>query len=131
MALNAPKAQPYLASTRNTEVRQLVLGWIGLLDSLPQAPGKEGPACYRALWLLAFVAQTSQVDMISFLPHFLEGLFSILASENRNFRMEVSSWSLAGIADSLSVARPRHVWRASGATSNALLLTAQSGHSRP
>ena len=118
MALNAPKAQPYLASTRNTEVRQLVLGWIVLLDSLPQAPGKEGPACYRALWLLAFVAQTSQVDMISFLPHFLEGLFSILASENRNFRMEVSS-------------RPRHVWRASGATSNALLLTAQSGHSRP
>ncbi|CAE7202674.1 VAC14 [Symbiodinium sp. CCMP2592] len=48
----------------NPNVRQLVLGWIVLLDSLPQ------------------------VDMISFLPHFLEGLFSILASENRDFRMK-------------------------------------------
>ncbi|CAE7228830.1 VAC14, partial [Symbiodinium sp. CCMP2456] len=51
----------------NPNVRQLVLGWIVLLDSLPQ------------------------VDMISFLPHFLEGLFSILASENRDFRMKAQA----------------------------------------
>ncbi|CAE7191357.1 VAC14 [Symbiodinium natans] len=48
----------------NPNVRQLVLGWIVLLDSLPQ------------------------VDMISFLPHYLEGLFGILASENRDFRLK-------------------------------------------
>ncbi|CAJ1446748.1 unnamed protein product [Effrenium voratum] len=48
----------------NPSVRQLVLGWIVLLDSLPQ------------------------VDMIAFLPHYLEGLFGILASDNRDFRLK-------------------------------------------
>jgi len=48
----------------NPSVRQLVLGWIVLLDSMPQ------------------------VDMIAFLPHYLEGLFGILASDNRDFRLK-------------------------------------------
>ena len=29
-----------------------------------------------------------QVDMIAFLPHYLEGLFGILASDNRDFRLK-------------------------------------------
>lgn len=48
----------------NPSVRQLVLGWIVLLYSMPQ------------------------VDMIAFLPHYLEGLFGILASDNRDFRLK-------------------------------------------
>jgi len=46
----------------NNCVRQLVLGWIVLLDSLPQ------------------------VDMIAYLPQYLEGLFGILASNDRDIR---------------------------------------------
>ena len=30
----------------------------------------------------------AQVDMIAFLPHYLEGLFGILASDNRDFRLK-------------------------------------------
>ncbi|CAK9027241.1 Protein VAC14 homolog, partial [Durusdinium trenchii] len=58
----------------NPSVRQLVLGWIVLLDSLPQ------------------------VDMIAFLPHYLEGLFGILASDNRDFRMQAAGRARATIA---------------------------------
>lgn len=46
----------------NPFVRQLVLGWIVLLDSVPE------------------------VDMIAYLPQYLEGLFGILASDNRDVR---------------------------------------------
>eukprot|EP00439_Symbiodinium_sp_Y106_P085125 s465_g27.t1 len=74
----------------NPNVRQLVLGWIVLLDSLPQ------------------------VDMISFLPHFLEGLFSILASENRNFRMEAQACleSIWGHIQRSAVDRPERTQQA-------------------
>ena len=34
-----------------------------------------------------------QVDMIAFLPHYLEGLFGILASDNRDFRLK-APWCL-------------------------------------
>lgn len=46
----------------NPSLLQLVLGWLSLLDSVPQ------------------------VDMITYLPQFLEGLFNILRSDNRDIR---------------------------------------------
>lgn len=46
----------------NPMIRQLVLGWIVLLDSVPE------------------------VDMIVYLPQYLEGLFFILASDHRDIR---------------------------------------------
>mmetsp|Transcript_1541 Transcript_1541/g.4218 ORF Transcript_1541/g.4218 Transcript_1541/m.4218 type:complete len:345 (+) Transcript_1541:54-1088(+) len=46
----------------NPYVRQLMLSWITILDSVPD------------------------VDMLSYLPQFLEGLFSMLADTNRDIR---------------------------------------------
>jgi len=46
----------------NPSVLQLVLGWISLLDSVPQ------------------------VDMIVYLPQYLEGLFNIVRNDNRDIR---------------------------------------------
>ncbi|CAK0825431.1 unnamed protein product [Prorocentrum cordatum] len=62
---NYPEFIPLLTTrirVLNPSVRQLVLGWMLLLDSVPQ------------------------VDMIEYLPQYLEGLFGILTSDNREIR---------------------------------------------
>lgn len=51
----------------NPFVRELVLGWIVLLDSVPE------------------------VDMIAYLPQYLEGLFGILASDHRKVKYDADA----------------------------------------
>lgn len=57
----------------NPSVLQLVLGWIDLLDSAPQ------------------------VDMIEYLPQYLEGLFNILRSDNRDIRLRMPGATSAAL----------------------------------
>ena len=51
-----------------------------------------------------------QVDMISFLPHYLEGLFGILASENRDFRLKVPPPAAVGPGSYLELPATSATW---------------------
>eukprot|EP00927_Polykrikos_kofoidii_P061131 TRINITY_DN56003_c0_g1_i1.p1 TRINITY_DN56003_c0_g1~~TRINITY_DN56003_c0_g1_i1.p1 ORF type:complete len:871 (+),score=126.70 TRINITY_DN56003_c0_g1_i1:352-2964(+) len=75
---------------RNTCVRQLVLGWIMVLDSVPH------------------------VGMIAFLPRYLEGLFGILASPKREIRADAEDCLTDWLAEikSCAVDRPARARRA-------------------
>ena len=71
--------------------------------------------------------------MISFLPHYLEGLFGILAGESRDFRLKVRM--MTGSARDAKfhmhmLRRHRSVWRACWTTFGVLHQIVQSGHSK-
>lgn len=61
-----PILQAYIRRT-NPYIRQLIVGWITLLDSVPD------------------------VSMVTYLPEFLEGLFNMLSDSNREIRQAADS----------------------------------------
>lgn len=93
----------------NPCVRQLVLGWIVLLDSVPQ------------------------VDMIVYLPQFLEALFGILASDNRDIRhsAEVFLSELLSEVKTTAADRPARARRATAGAAPAVARCCRAGERRP
>ncbi|CAE8686825.1 unnamed protein product [Polarella glacialis] len=93
----------------NPSVRQLVLGWIVLLDTLPQ------------------------VDMIVYLPQYLEGLFGILASDNRDIRHNAEV-CLAELLDEIrgsATERPARAQRAVADAASTVARCCRAGERRP
>ena len=74
-----PVMQNYIRRT-NPYIRQLIVGWITLLDSLPD------------------------ISMLDYLPDFLDGLFNMLSDSNREIRQAADS-ALSDFLRELSVSR--------------------------
>eukprot|EP00928_Gymnodinium_smaydae_P041978 TRINITY_DN28346_c0_g1_i1.p1 TRINITY_DN28346_c0_g1~~TRINITY_DN28346_c0_g1_i1.p1 ORF type:complete len:832 (-),score=177.03 TRINITY_DN28346_c0_g1_i1:35-2449(-) len=88
----------------NPSVRQLVLGWIILLDSVPQ------------------------VDMIVYLPQYLDGLFEILGSDNRDIRHSAEEF-LAEVLDEIKASATTRPARARKAAADAAPTVSRCCHS--
>ena len=77
-----PILQTYIRRT-NPFIRQLIVGWITLLDSIPD------------------------VSMLTYLPEFLEGLFNMLSDSNREIRQAADAalseflrgWSVSSVVE--------------------------------